>query len=305
MSSLGVVASLPELIALRSQVSRPEAGQRSTVPWGTPGQHVAQRRSRGMEFAEARPYLPGDDIRTVDWRQTARRGRLYTKTFQEERERPEVLLVDLGATMRFGTRSAFKSVVAAHAAAWLAWCAVAHGDRIGGLVWDGHREQGVYLRGRDQGALNLMRCLADTTATSPLAPARDFASPLRTLARCLVPGSRVTLISDFYGLNTAIARQILALAQGTEIRLVHVYDRIEAEAPPPARYPVTDGQHRQTLDLRLVDARSHYVAAFAQRRGALERLAQQAAIALLPLATHENPTRVLRLPWPHDATSFP
>ena len=87
-----------------------------------------------MEYAESRAYLPGDEIRNMDWRVTARTGRAHTKLFQEDRERPVMLAVDYGPSMFFGTRIAFKSVVAAHAAALVAWAALRHGDHVGAVI---------------------------------------------------------------------------------------------------------------------------------------------------------------------------
>ena len=90
------------------------------------GPHLSAFKGRGMEFEETRPYQPGDDVRSLHWRVTARTGRPHTKLFREERERPVWLLVDIGPTMRFGTRVAFKSVIAAQAdprrtASWSDW----------------------------------------------------------------------------------------------------------------------------------------------------------------------------------------
>src|ERR1700690_844521 len=83
-----------------------------------------QLRARGLEFEEVRPYAAGDDVRSIDWRVTARRGRVHTKLFREERERPVWLLVDLQPGMYFGSRVQMKSAMAVRAAALLAWIAV-------------------------------------------------------------------------------------------------------------------------------------------------------------------------------------
>ena len=113
-----------------------------------------------MEYSESRIYLPGDDIRSIDWRVTARTGRVHTKLFHEERDRPVLFVVDLGGHMRFGTRRAFKSVVAAEATSLLAWTAAANGDRVGGLAFaDGHTAESR-IRGGRHGVLALFRTLA-------------------------------------------------------------------------------------------------------------------------------------------------
>ncbi len=89
-----------------------------------------------------RSYQPGDDIRTIDWRVTARTGSAHTKLFREERERPVLVVVDQRSSMFFGSSHCFKSVLAAQLASLLAWSALHGGDRVGGLVFNeqGHQE---------------------------------------------------------------------------------------------------------------------------------------------------------------------
>ena len=120
----GVEASIDDLIGLRLRARRLELGIARRARHSMSGAHGSRFRGRGMEFAESRVYQPGDDVRSIDWRVTARTGRPHTKLFQEERERPVILLVDLGASMFFGTRTAYKSVLAAETAALIAWAAM-------------------------------------------------------------------------------------------------------------------------------------------------------------------------------------
>jgi uncharacterized protein (DUF58 family) len=288
---VGVHASLAELIALRE---RGAGGMpRQVHAHAPPGAHLGGSRSRGMEYCEARPYQPGDDARGIDWRQTARRGKPYIKLFQEERERALSVLIDLGPHMRFGTRVAFKSVQAARAAALLAWRAAAGGDRIGGIVWDGGAMQRLPSQGRDRGALALLREMAEATARVPgTMPA--LSAPLRALADTLRPGGAAVVLSDFSALDAATERDIAALAARTDVLLVHVYDVFEAE-PPAGVYRLTDGRASMTLDLRSADARARYAAPFVARRAALERLARQPNVRLLPLATHDDPGLLAQL----------
>ncbi|MDD5114985.1 MAG: DUF58 domain-containing protein, partial [Methylobacter sp.] len=99
------------------------------------GGYVSRFKGRGMEFDETRLYQPGDDIRSIDWRVTARTGKTHTKLFREERERPVFIAVDDRAAMHFATRGVFKSVLAAKLAGLLAWTAQHHGDRMGGQIF--------------------------------------------------------------------------------------------------------------------------------------------------------------------------
>ena len=130
----GVVASLDELIRQRAPRRSVGMGPTGRVRTLHSGAYDSVFHGRGMEFDESRLYQAGDDVRTIDWRLMARTGRVHTKLFHEERERPVRMLVDARPSMRFGTRDSFKSVLAARAAATLAWAARDAGDRVGGIL---------------------------------------------------------------------------------------------------------------------------------------------------------------------------
>ena len=168
------------------------------------GEYLSPFRGRGMEFDEARIYQPGDDIRNIDWRVTARTGRVHTKMFREERERPVFLWVDLRTPMFFATRGAYKSVIAARAAGLVAWSAQQRGDRVGGLVFSDSEHHEVRPQRGKPAVLHLINRLAghpawtDPAATVDPRAGLDAALRMRRLAR---PGSLVFLISDFRGLD--------------------------------------------------------------------------------------------------------
>ena len=127
----GIEISPAELI-----LARPDRAITGFAPGGRVSTHMwgANRsvfHGRGMEYAESRAYQPGDDIRTIDWRLTARSNEVHTKLFHEERERPVYLLLDLRAMMQFGTKNRFKAHLAAEIAAMLAWVGIDGGDRVG------------------------------------------------------------------------------------------------------------------------------------------------------------------------------
>lgn len=281
----GVRADLKELIALRAQARRLDLAPRGRVLATRSGGHLSRFRGRGMEFDESRVYLPGDDPRNMDWRVTARAGTPHVKLFREERERPVWLLIDQGASMRFGTRVAFKSVVAARVAALLGWAAVDRGDRVGGLVFDESRHLERRPAARGAGLLPLLECLA-----APVEPAMgeggwsrlEAASHLAALVR---PGSLIALVSDFADLDEPDGAWIARLASGSELLLVLVHDPIEASAPPAGRYPVLMGGRRGILDLTGAGARMRYQAAFERRLALLERLARLHGAHWLRLST--------------------
>lgn len=252
------------------------------------GGHLSVLRGRGMDYQESRAYQPGDDIRAMDWRVTARAGEPHTKLFREERERPVVLCLDLGPNMCFASRGALKSVQAARAAALFGWAAVTQGDRVGALLFDaGHRE----LRPRPgrQGILRLIRAVVDHSEArralgEPAEPGALNAALLR-LRRLVRPGSLVILISDFYGLGDDSAPQLLYLRRHNDLVAVRVLDPLEQAAPPAGRYGLTDGRERRDLDLATAPARAGYADRLVAHHAAVARLLQRHGVPLLGLST--------------------
>ncbi len=285
-ATTGVRVSLRELLALRGEARRLDLAPRGKILATRSGGHLSRFRGRGMEFDEARIYQPGDDPRNMDWRVTARAGRPHVKLFREERERPLWLLVDQGPSMRFGTRVAFKSVIAAQAAALLAWAAVDRGDRVGGLIFD---EQGRFEQkpaARTHGLLPLLQALAMGPSQRPTGLA-DLSTAAELLVPLTRPGSLIFVLSDFAGLTAERAGWLARLGRASEVVLIHVQDPLEELAPPPGLYPVTDGRRRGLLDTGGATRRQAWRDRFQAHRVTLEGLARHHQAHLLWLSTAE------------------
>src|SRR5687767_12410229 len=240
-------ASSPVRVTLADLVRLRPAGEslRLTAPRirvATEGGHMSPHKGRGVEFDESRPYQPGDDLRTIDWRVTARTGKPHTKVFREERNRPVFVWLDLRRPMLFATRGAYKGVRAAEMAALIAWSAVANGDRLGGLVFSEteHHELRPALGLRS--ALRLFQKIAADSlwqSTSTEASAEvDAERALLRLTRVARPGSLIFLLSDFRRLGADAERHLRQLAGHCDLMLVHFFDPVEAELPPPGRYRI-------------------------------------------------------------------
>jgi len=254
-----------------------------------------------MEFAEVRAYQPGDDVRSIDTRVTARTGRAHSKLFEQEREQPVWLIVELGASMRFGTRGCFKSVCAARAAALVAWAAHLEGERVGAIVL-GPGAARVQPPGRTRRhVLELLGAFAATSA-QPCGESREsLASALEGLRPRIHTGSRVFVLSDFYALDDAavpgqkasLPTLLRAIAQKASLGLVWIHDRLESEPPPPGRYRVSNGSRSQTLPTGSRGFADAYRASFERRRSALGALCATGAIELVPLRTDAPAADVL------------
>ena len=185
----GVYVSMDELVALQAaDLSLDLRGRRKALT-AVAGQHRSSFRGRGIDFDEVRIYQPGDDVRNIDWRVTARTGRVHTKLFREERERPVYLVVDQRESMFFGTQKAFKSVVAARIAALLAWASRDHGDRIGGFLFNDRDVQELRPKEGKKGIQTFFRLLINH------APPR-FSRDLRVVHRQLVGEGRAQWLGE-------------------------------------------------------------------------------------------------------------
>jgi uncharacterized protein (DUF58 family) len=300
--SPGVVhASSDELLRCRLQARNLRLDSRQPARSAITGAHASRFRGRGMDYLESRAYQPGDDIRCMDWRVTARSGHAHVKLYQEERERPVVLMIDLGPGMFFATRGAFKSVIAARAAALIGWAAIQNGDRIGALLFNGGHHE-IRPQGGQRGVLRLIRELVK--ATEPDAALSGYASynesghlndALVRLRRVARPGSLVFILSDFYAINEDSRRHLQALRQHNDIVACQIVDALELEPPAAGRYAISDGEHTGLLDTRSSERRTAYAEYFSKHHQAVRELMQRSGVHLQRLTTTDDVAESLRL----------
>ncbi|EEW12121.1 DUF58 domain-containing protein [Vibrio mimicus] len=226
----GVSLCLEELLAYEQQAVHflPPARQ----VWSLRiGQHHSSQLGRGMDFSEVRQYQAGDDIRSIDWRVTARTGKPHTKLFSEERERSVVLYIDLSQSMQFGSSLLLKSVQAAHLASLLSWLAVKQQDRVGAVIDLGHRLIEIKPSSRQRGVLPILGACIEAQQTPPSQHAsRSLAlhEVFNTLNRLCPKGSEVVLISDFLHLDPEQnALPLRQLCHHNRVRMVQIHDPLE------------------------------------------------------------------------------
>lgn len=313
-----VAVSLKTLLDL----ARPAAGlnlKHSAIRAGQSGGYVSRFKGRGMEFEEARVYQPGDDIRSIDWRVTARTGEPHTKIFREERERPVFISVDNRPAMHFATRGVFKSVLAAKLAGLLAWAAQHHGDRIGGQIFTGTECRELKPQNGRHAVLrflNAIVCRGDLSR--PMSESATKAPPTITLEQVLArlmqharPGSLVYIISDFRGINDQAETHLAKLSRHCEVVLIFVYDPLESHLPEKGRYrfiamegvnaasqsatgAATEDVRDVVIDTgdrqRLLKYQRH----FSERLHQLERIAKKMSLTFIQCSTTDDPIQRLR-----------
>jgi uncharacterized protein (DUF58 family) len=183
-----------------------------------------------MNFSEVRQYHAGDDIRSIDWRVTARTGKTHTKLFTEEREQPVMLFIDLSSSMRFGSKLLLKSVQAAHFASLVSWLAIKQNDRVGAIIFTGDALIECKPTARQQGPLNIINQLValhgqalkpDSTQQIALIDA------FKHLHQQCPKGSEIVMISDFHHLNEEHKLILGKIRHHNRLQLVSISDALE------------------------------------------------------------------------------
>ncbi len=260
-------------------------------------------RGRGMDFEEVRLYQPGDDIRSIDWRVTARTQVAHTKIFREERERPVFMLVDQRSSLFFGSQRCFKSVLAAHIAALLSWAALANGDRLGALVFGDYDQRDVRPRRSKHAVLELLHQLQDYNhrLNSPIAPLAIGNQPVNELHRMLAdarriakPGCALFIISDFQDMNPACEQQLFELARHTDVTLIHLYDPLERQLISNSPLTISNGRERLQLATNEKMFQQAFKNQFDQQLNTLVQLCKRLRIPLLSYATSDDIQEGLR-----------
>lgn len=295
----GAYCKIDELTAARFAAEVMQLRAHRTARTSLFGNIRSAIRGRGLEFEEVRAYQAGDDVRTIDWRVTARSGKPFTKLFREEREKPSLIVVDQRQPMFFGSHNCFKSKLAAYLGAWLAWSGLEQGDRIGGLVIGNRERQEIRPRRSRKTIMAWLNALLvfnhalqrDSQLPSAEQSLFDALTDLRRIAK---PGTTIYLIGDFHGSeHPQIREQLHAIARHCEITALFIYDVLERELPPPALYTVTNGSARVTLDSGDRQLRDRHRATFEQRLQHIRKLFRSLAIPLIEISTDEPPLQQL------------
>ncbi len=293
----GIRVTLAELIDIRHRVR--EVPLFSTPHRRSPlvGLHHSRLRGRGIDFDQVRIYQPGDDVRTIDWRVTARTQEPHTKLFHEERERPIYLLVEQSQHLFFGSGLNFKSVLAAQAASLVGWAALAHNDRVGGLVFGNGEHHEIKPRRSKQSLLQLLdrlvrvnRQLDGQQRVDPDA----FGLALRRAREVLRPGSLAVILCDERTLSEAAEQQLSLLGRHVNLLLMPVFDPLDRALPAAGLLRFAQYGARLELDTRDVGIRQAYRQLGEARMARWQRLADRLRVILMPLNTQYELVAQLR-----------
>jgi uncharacterized protein (DUF58 family) len=288
----GVYATLDDLVRLRHRAAGFSFLPRQPVQSLLAGRHASKLRGRGLDFEEIRRYLPGDDIRQIDWKVTARTRKPHARIYTEERERPVILVVDQRLGMFFGSRRSLKSVTAAEAAALAAWRTVAVKDRVGAVVFNDAETREVRPQRTRSTVLRILRSVVDLNhalrADAAVRPNPGMLNEALRRARRLAPHDcLVVLVSDGDGGDEETRRLVTEVARHNDVLVMFVFDPLEGDLPQAGRLVVSDGTRQLEIDTDSAALRTGLRADFDRRRADARRFLLTREVPVLPLSTDE------------------
>ncbi len=224
----GVTIDLESLIRLKAEARGFHFSSRQPLNSLLSGRHASRLRGRGLDFAELRGYRPGDDIRSIDWKATARRGRTQIRVYEEERERPVYVAVDQRSRMFFGSQRCMKSVCAAEAAALAAWRVLDGGDRVGGWILGEQELQFVSPKRGQSTVLQFLHQLSEENEKLPLqgmdGNKEGFNHMLASIEQSMTHDGLLILISDLHGADEQSREMVTRLSRHNDVLVVLIYD---------------------------------------------------------------------------------
>ena len=196
------------------------------------GKHRSRLRGRGLDFEEVRSYAFGDDIRSIDWKVTARTKKPHTRVYSEERERPVFIMLDQSSSMFFGSRRYMKSVIAAEAAAISAWKVLAVGDRVGGIVFNDESWEEIKPKRNSKAVLHLLNEIVKknnqlTSASYTKQNSEMLNRILEQTLRFVTHNYLVVIFSDFYGVNDQTIKLLKQISRHNDIIAGIISDEME------------------------------------------------------------------------------
>lgn len=262
------------------------------------GRHASRIRGRGLNFEELRGYLPGDDVRSIDWKVTARTGEPHVRVFTEERDRPTLIVVDQRMSMFFGSVRNMKSVTAAEAAALIAYRILDQGDRLGGIVFGDSVMAEIRPKRSRRTVEQFVTAIADANAllradAATIEPI-PFNVPLENVARIAQRDHLIIILSDFEDFDNRSRVLLEGLARRNEVIFGLVTDPSAYSIPDDLRFVISNG----ILQAELNTGERKTLRALAEfsssRIADLNEQTQRAGVPLLPLNAGEETLPQLR-----------
>ncbi len=295
----GVYADLDDLIRLQHQASGFSFLPKQPITSLLSGRHASRLRGRGLNFEEIRRYLPGDDIRSMDWKVTARTKKPHTRVYTEERDRPVILVVDQRLSMFFGSQVAMKSVTAAEAAALGAWRATGMGDRVGALVYNDTDISEIKPHRSRKRVMHILKTVTEYNQALKIdAGIKTNPQMLNQVLKKVVHLAKhdylVCIISDLNGANSETERFVSLIARHNDLIVCLMYDLLETQLPKGGTLVVSDGELQLEIDTSKGKMQKDFAEIFDVRLQETKEWLSKRGIPILPLSTSEGVAQQVR-----------
>lgn len=288
-------SNLKELVEFRFHVKQKKLNHQQDIIVAQTGSHLAIKKGRGMTFSEVRQYQPGDDIRHIDWKVTARIQKPHTKLFVEENERPTVLVIEQTPNLFFGSQVRLKTAQALNIGAILAWVSLTHNERVGGICFNHQHRSWISPKRSQQTVLNLLQQSIDlqSAISAPSSPQpTSWPNALNQLMKANKPGTKLFLIGDMMQLTATARPQLIKLNKNADVTAIHIYDELERNLPSLGWLSLTShfNSHQIVkLDSFREKTRQAYEDIYQQQWHTTENAFAQLSIPLVQIGTHQEP----------------
>lgn len=282
-----------ELIAFKAKKSKVSTHSKKAVKSTTPGHHHSPFQGQGLEFDCVREYVPGDDIRNIDWKVTARTGSPHLKLYRQERDRQIILCIDMNSSMRFGTRNTFKSVQAARIGALIGWQAISHQDRLSAFLYGDIENRIKHIpSAKTKKSLSIMlRDLSTPQLAKHIVPLGDV---LKQVMRGASTGALVYIISDFVEIPDGLEGLLLKLNSLCDLIFISINDPADRTLIPIGSIICRDYHDRKyILNTDYTRGREDYEKQWCDHRKKLHALSHRCKIPLIELTTESDVQREL------------
>ncbi|AML51125.1 DUF58 domain-containing protein [Falsihalocynthiibacter arcticus] len=256
------------------------------------GQHASKLKGRGLNFEELRHYSVGDDVRTIDWKVTARTGEPYVRVYTEERDHSVLLIVDQRMSMFFGSKHNMKSVTAAEAAALAAQAIHAKADRVGGIVFNDTEMTELRPKANAKALSQFIATLAKANcalhAKGPSIDTMSLNEPLKAACRLAKTNGQVLIFSDFDGMNEQTFKLLRTLSQKNDVILFSISDPFSNALPEGIEIVVSDGEIQGLLKTNEAQTRMKLLEFTTGRLAELMTFAHKFGLPVLPLTCSQD-----------------
>ncbi len=251
------------------------------------GNHHSAFRGQGLDFDAVRPYVPGDDIRNIDWRVTARTGSAHLKLFKEEKERQTYICIDMNSYMRFGTKNTFKSVQAARVASLLGWRSLRENDRVGALIF-GDSPGGLHFFPSKRTRQSLLEMLKELTLPPKETHNVSIEKALKHLSKKVHKGSQIFLISDFIDLSNSFEKEasLSLLSRTCDLIFISINDLSDQVLTPAGMIGFCSEEGEKLyIDTDNTEGQKAFALQWQENRKRLEEVTKRFKIPLISLST--------------------